>query len=109
MTETKAYQCDHCSKTTRTKGSMVVHEKQCWKNDDNKHACFDSCKNLIKEIISTENGNVTTYTCDVTKAKMYSYKVQYKKQVDKTGMVRMPSECDKYESNKQKPNLICAI
>lgn len=104
MEEVKAYSCDHCSKVLKTKGSMRNHEKSCWKNEENRHKCFDSCKNLIKENVATEYGNHTEYYCKaIIGARMYSYKAQYNSRIDKTGLTRMPLECNKFKFNEQIP------
>lgn len=103
MIEVTAYKCDHCSKVLRIKGSMKNHEKSCWRNEENAHKCFDSCKNLLKKRVETEYGYHTQYTCKVTNLKTYSYKAQYNNRVDKTGLTRMPLECDKFEYNEETP------
>ena len=99
-----AYKCDHCSKVTSTKGSMTKHERACWKNEANKHKCFEWCENLNRESVNDLEGSHIEFTCKATNEKMYSYKAEFVKSIDKTGLKRMPLECDKYKYDLQSVN-----
>lgn len=53
MKEIKAYQCDYCDKYYKHKSSARRHEKQCFRNQDNR-ACL-TCGNF-DNLETTEYG-----------------------------------------------------
>jgi hypothetical protein len=103
----KYYRCDHCNRAIVSKGSMVVHEKNCKENPNNKHMCFQWCKNLIRTVDQVNynaednsyNGKEISFKCLVTKKEMYSYKLErFKSNKGRIkGLERMPLECQYYK------------
>ena len=106
----KTYQCEHCDRRMFGAGAMGWHEKYCKQNPNNRHMCFQYCRNLIKteKIVPSsyyedDYGYGTTkqteFTCKKTGKKMYSYKreKQYWQYVT-SDMIRMPLECKFYKS-----------
>jgi hypothetical protein len=107
ITTANIYQCDHCGKRQFRLCDMSRHEKWCKKNPNNQHTCYQYCKHLIKEEEEYQGsdyvGKRTIFKCAVTEQKMYSYIAEKKKLpiVKEDGNIRMPLECDKYESQNE--------
>ncbi len=95
------FQCDHCGKKQFRKCDMTQHEKWCFKNENNKHKCFQYCKHLIRSKEFIEEGGYqmkTVFTCGVTKKNMFSYKAERRKISHYTpDAERMPLKCEFYE------------
>jgi len=102
------HKCDYCGKKHFRKGDATRHEKYCSQNPANNHLCFQMCKNLVQGKEEYEGckdeikftGTRTTFTCQLTGQKMYSYIAERKRHpvVTEPDTIRMPLECDKYES-----------
>jgi len=109
QTNEKVYRCDFCNKAIISAGSMKLHERMCKKNPNNKHKCFQYCKNLILEDgerRTSEYGEEyiieKSFLCEKTGKELYSYKLErYKtnaKRIEK--LTRMPLECEFYEAKQ---------
>lgn len=101
----KVYICEHCGRKMLGAGAMSRHEKYCSDNPNNKHKCFDLCRHLEKGLKTIEVDRlpytIITMKCKKTGKSMYSYKLEKKLTFDKSyikGMIRMPLECDLFES-----------
>lgn len=103
----KIYQCEHCDRQSISGGFISRHEKFCRLNPINKHICFDYCRHLEKKtraVGETYDGPdhyETDMICKAKNIKMYSYKFEKNmnfKLAYIKGLVRMPLDCDKYES-----------
>ena len=96
----KVYKCDHCGKTMLSAGSMARHEKYCRLAPNNKHKCFDFCRNLkTSGYIAFQQRE---FTCAITGQKLYSYKLEkmalmWPYQTKFEGLVRMPLECNHFQ------------
>lgn len=106
------YKCDHCGKVQFRKCDMSKHEKWCKLNPNNRHACYEFCKHLVKGEEQYEGqsrydsgegytGKRTVFTCGLTGQKMYSFKAEKLKLpvVTEEGTVRMPIKCNKFEQD----------
>src|SRR5580698_8853870 len=93
------FKCDFCGKKSFRKGDTTRHEKWCPANPNNKHACFNDCKHLIRGEEEYEGrdeyvGKKSTFTCALTMQKMFSYIAERKKLpvVSEKDAARMPVE-----------------
>lgn len=97
------YECDFCKIKKLHKGSMTRHEKQCKSNPKNAHKCFEFCKNLERETITTDyEGCYVEFTCKKRPdVQLYSFKLEKdwrgQKRIKETKIERMPLECDLFE------------
>ncbi len=101
------HKCDYCGKKYFRKCDASRHERYCSQSPANNHLCFQQCKHLIRGEEPYEGysgnleftGNRTTFTCQLTGQKMYSYIAERKRHpvVNESDTIRMPLECDKYK------------
>lgn len=105
--QTTIYQCEYCGRKMFGAGAMGRHEKLCRMNPKNAHKCYEFCKNLMREEITTpvssdpEDGRIskTIFYCSKNPSQLlYSYKMEIRfPQYITPDMIRMPMECDLYE------------
>jgi hypothetical protein len=104
----KVYQCEHCKRIMLSAGVMSRHERFCKQKPENKHKCFDECRNLTRQrVLINDKGDPsnaysykTLFVCKVTGNKMYSYLLEknmnFKPEfID--GFIRMPIECKSHQ------------
>jgi hypothetical protein len=90
FTETREiHTCDHCGKYYKSKYHAGRHEKYCKGNPNNKHACFDFCRHLRKDM---DEGK-TYFYCVAKNDYCYSYKAELRGIEEG---FRMPLECGDY-------------
>lgn len=90
------YRCEYCSKYRISKSAMLNHEKWCSKNPANTHACL-SCRHLTVDRFSGDGYNEKTFTCDLLKKELHSYKAE---KIDHSCLIRterMPVQCESYQ------------
>ena len=100
------YQCEHCNRKMLGAGAMSRHEKYCSVNPNNMHKCFQYCAHLVKNkiIIHSQYDGfhgeplyaLTEFTCNITNNKMFSYKAAKYPDINTSGLIRMPLNCNDY-------------
>lgn len=100
----EVYYCEFCKKHGLSKHKMQYHEKICYKNPENKRACYD-CEILRKKnaniVFDNYDGSIRTTLMEVLyceKRDIYLYppKVTHKGnalELDKEN-IEMPRECE---------------
>ena len=97
--ETTIYQCSFCGKYYKMKHFCIRHEKQCKKNPNNQHDCYD-CRFLEvgrKKIDNNQLSSVKFFRCTKLDKEMHTCKAESRGFSKSLNTERMPIMCDKKE------------
>lgn len=99
------YKCEYCKKNYIRKHAVIAHEHLCFKNPENKRACF-SCEHLEKKTVEIFHDdfrggdvvqNVSIFHCSKLNHFLYPPKVEHKKnafETDEIDNLPMKKECE---------------
>jgi len=97
--KTTIYECEFCRKYYKRKHFAIRHEKQCPKNPNNKHKCYN-CTHLIVGRDDYSNYHTKRFVCRLTDNNMHTCKAEARGFADKLNSIRMPIECDMFLDNQ---------